>query len=189
MKNIEIVKRQFLESKQSAEQAAQKLTELTRRLNDVQENLPRLQKAVEAARAQRSAVLDRLILSGQVEDLQTDGEFQKAEKALKDAEKAYEDEKLVFDAIGRGIKKIETDLPKLHTQVDLYGRQVWQAVFDVYQSKISDATKDVVKTLVAIGCQIGRPRQFVLDSIFLNPSHPDVQAIQGKLRNEYELND
>lgn len=86
--------------------AGEKLTELTRRSDDVRENLPRLERNVESVRAQREQIVDKLILNTvSRDDFGENEEFGKVQKSLEDAEKAVGGERLISEAVSRQIKK------------------------------------------------------------------------------------
>ncbi|GAN33940.1 MAG: hypothetical protein DYG83_13250 [Candidatus Brocadia sp. AMX2] len=190
MSNIETAVKGFKLKQKEVVFAGEKLTELTRRGDDVRENLPRLERNVESVRAQREQIVDKLILNTvSRDDFGKNEEFRKVQKSLEDAEKAVEGERLISEAVSRQIKKIESELPRLHTQVQLAERRVWETISAEFESQISDDIKETVTTIVAIGAQTGRTRQFILDCLFPNPSSGETQEIQKGLREEYSLID
>lgn len=150
--------------------------------------MPRLERNVESVRAQREQIVDKLILNTvSRDDFGENEEFGKVQKSLEDAEKAVGGERLISEAVSRQIKKIEGELPRLHTQVQIAERKVWETISAEFESQISDDIKKTVTTIVAIGAQTGRTRQFILDCLFPNPSSGETQEIQKQLRSDYKL--
>lgn len=168
----------------NVENLLQKQRELIKRLDDAREGLPKLERACESVRNERGKVADKFVL-GECTEL----EFQKAGEKLEKAEKSLADGRVIHDALTRQVKTLETDLPKRYTERDLLQRRCWEEISLQFESEITDEIKEIVKIILAVGFQLGRSYQFVLSSLFPNPSSGETQRIQAELREEYSLND
>ncbi|GAN34106.1 MAG: hypothetical protein UZ01_03292 [Candidatus Brocadia sinica] len=182
--NIEVAVGAYRSAQGEIEQSLRKQRELIKRLDDAREGLPKLERACESVRHEREKIADKFVL-GECTEL----EFQEAGEKLEKAEKSLADGRVIHDALTRQVKALETDLPKRYTELDLLQRQCWEQISLQFESKITGGVRETIRTIVAIGCQIGRTRQFILDCLFPNPSSGETQQIQGELREEYSLND
>ena len=137
--------------------------------------MPGLSREVENAEREKTAALDAFALKA---DKQTESSLRIARTACEQAAKQRAETNELAAATERALKKMESEFVRPNNANELAKRRMWETISSECEKKITDSVKDTVRTLVAIGCQIGRPRQFVLDACFPNPSSGDVQTIQ-----------
>lgn len=181
---INEAKAKLKELKGHIESLKQKQAGLVVRLTDVRESLPVLQRAVNTARLNRQKVSDAVVLCESSMD-----DLGKCDAALEVAEKKYADGQRLFDALTREIKTLESAIPRKMDEAESLKRQLWEAISAEFENKITSEIKDSVRKIVVIACQLGHPRQLILDTLFKNPTHDEVLAIQKQLRERHEIND
>lgn len=176
------VKAKFEAAKKAVESLQKRQVELTRKLDDLRENLPLFQRRIADARTERAKVFDAMVLGESSKD-----DLKRCDKALEQAEREYSESQEIYDALLRGVKNCETELPKLHTESEIKRRECWLAVADEMKSAISSEVFESVRRLQVIGSQCGQTRQWILDSLFQNPSSGEHQEIFGQLSKEHGI--
>lgn len=157
---------------------------LQAKADQLQDSLPNLSRAVEAAEKEKQVALDNFAMTS---NKQTESFLRIARTACEQAARQRIETNELIEATDRSLKKMESEVVRLNNASEMAKRQVWEAISESYESKIKDEVKGYVSIITIIGSQIGRPRQYVLDCLFKNPTHDDVQEIQRNLREEYNI--
>ena len=182
--SVNEAKSKFFEAKKAVEDCQRAIAGLRNKHDTLEASLPEITQQIETAERLKQASLDNYALHG---DKQSESELKRSRTAYEQAVRQQSETNELIEATARSLKKMESEFVRLNNASELAKRQVWESISETYEAKITEATKDAVKTLVAIGCQIGRPRQFILDCLFRNPTHDDVQEIRRNLREEYSI--
>ncbi len=172
----------FEEAKAGVESLQTRQVEITRKLDDLRENLPLFQRRIADARTERAKIFDAMILNEASRD-----DLKRCDKTLEQAEREYSESQEIYDALVRGVKNCETELPKLHTQADLKKRACWQAVGDEIKSAIPSEVFESIKKLQVVGSQCGQTRSWLLDSLFPNIPSGEFQTIRNELVEKYKI--
>ena len=165
-------RQKFLEAKKTIESLQTRQIELTRKLDDLRENLPLFQRRIADARTERTKIFDDMILGESSKD-----DLKRCDKALESAELEYSESQEIYDALVRGVKNCESELPKLHTQVDSLRHQVWNSLFEQRAAEIPESVRATVNELVTIGLQCSMGLNFILPKIFPLPTNSEIQKI------------
>lgn len=172
----------FEAAKKDVERCQGSTTELQRKCDTLEESLPGLTRAVEEAGKAKVSALDAFALNSNKE---SESELRRARAGHELAQKTNNESNELVEATHRALKRQESELVRLNNVCELVKRQVWEAISESYESKITEEVREYIAIITTIGSQIGRSRQFILDCLFSNPTHDDVQEIQRNLRKEY----
>lgn len=176
------VKAKYLEAKQAIESRQKRQVELTQKLDAMRENLPVLQRHISDVRTERAKIFDAMVLGESSKD-----DLKRCDKALEQAEREYSEAQEIYDALVRGVKNCESELPKLHTQVDSLRHQVWKTLFEQKTASIPESIKTAVKELICIGLNCSMGRDFILPKIFLLPDSTEIQSIYKRIALELNI--
>lgn len=161
-----------------------KQADLIARVDTLRESLPGFQQRIAEARQRRQVALDAFILGEGEKSL-----FEKANLALEKMEKENGTEREVMEAAERGVKSLESELPKLHTQAEFTHRMFWQAIADEIKTAIPSEVFKNIQKLFVIGSQTGQTRQWILDSLFPNIPPAEFQTIRNELVKKYAIDE
>lgn len=176
--------RKFEAAKKAAEVCQESIRQLQRKSDTLQESLPGLSRAVEEAGKAKVSALDAFALNS---NKTTEQALKVARQANEAAQKAYSEKNELVEATARALKKMESELPKLHTQADLQKRACWQAIADEIKTAIPSEVFESVRRLQVIGSQTGQTRQWILDQLFPNPSSGEHQEITSELCGKHNI--
>ncbi len=180
--SVNEAKSKFEAAKEMVEESQKLLSDLTKRYDDLQESLPQLKNKCGIVEQNETIAYDSHVL-GKI----SAKELEKVKTECQTVKNQYAESSKMLESLGRGIKKIESNLQRLNAEAELAKRQVWEAISKSYESKITDEVREYIAIITTVGSQIGRSRQYVLDCLFRNPTHDDVQEIQKNLREEYSI--
>lgn len=174
---IEETRQKYLEAKTDVENCQ-------RSILDLQERLPEISREIEQAEKSKRDALDAFCLKG---DKITENSLKQAragyDAAIKQRAETFE----LIEASERTLKKQEGELVRLHSECDLLKRECWLAVFDEIKSAIPSEVFESVRRLQVIGSQCGQTRQWILDSLFVNPASMEHQGLCAELAKKYRI--
>jgi len=182
--SVNEAKAKYLEAKKAVASCQGSIAELTGKVVSLEESLPGLTRAVEEAGKAKVSALDAFALNT---NKTTEVTLKGAREAYDNTQKKLAETHELAEATHRALKKMESEFVRLNNASEMAKRQVWEAISESYESKITDEDKEYVAIITTIGSQLGRPRQYVLDYLFKYPTHDDVLEIQRNLREEYNI--
>lgn len=175
-------KAKFFEAKKAVENCTKLLSDLTKRNDDFQESLPQLKDRVEVAEKSETAAYDSHVL-----EKISAKELEKVKTECQTVKNQYAECSKMLESLGRGLKKTENDLQRLNAEAELNKRQCWQAIAEEIKSAIPSEVFESVKQLQVVGSQTGQTRQWILDSLFPNPSSGERQEITSDLCGKHNI--
>lgn len=177
-------KTNYFEAKKAVSDCQSSIQTLQAKADNLQDSLPNLSRAVEAAEKAKQVALDNFALHSNKE---SESELKRARAGYESAVRQQSETNELVEATARALKKMDSEFVRLNNASELAKRQVWEAISKNYESKITDEVREYIAIITIIGSQLGRPRQYVLNCLFRNPTHDDVQEIQRNLREEYKI--
>lgn len=182
MSSIEEAKAKYLEVKKDVERCQNLLVELTKRHDSIQEEMPKYKTGIEEAAHREVNSYDDYVLGkiGEKELLKIKSECQAGKVE-------YAESLKILDSLGRAITRTESDLQRLNAKCDLAKRQTWQSVFDSIKAGIPETVFDSIRKMQVIGSQCSQTRQWILDSLFVNPSSGEHQELCAELARQYQI--
>lgn len=184
MSNVEEARNKFFEAKKAVASCQSSIAELQRKCDTLQESLPGLTRAVEDAEKAKVAALDCFALSS---NKQTESALKAARQAHEAAQKKLTETHELIEAVGRALKRQESELVRLNNLCELSNRECWQAIAEEIKNNIPAHIFEAIKTLLVAGVQCCMTRQFILDNLFPNIPSGEFQAIRGELCEKYNI--
>ncbi len=172
------------ESQKAVVSCQSSIAELQRKSDTLQESLPGLSREIGNAEKAKTAALDNFAMTS---NKATESALKAARQAHEAAQRAYSESNELVEATARALTKRQAELARLNTEAELSKRQYWESVFNEIQASIPHEVFNEVRMLVVCGSQIGRPRQFILDSLFPNIPTEEFQEIRNELCAKYDL--
>ncbi|HHT9136447.1 MAG TPA: hypothetical protein ACFYEK_04290 [Candidatus Wunengus sp. YC60] len=182
--SIEELRQRYVEAKKAVGNCTKAISDLQKKADDLQECLPEINREIELAEKLKFEALDSFALKG---DRLTESELKKARVNYDEKLKTRAETNELIEATGRALKKKEAELVRLNAACDLLKRQCWQAVFDEIKSAIPSEVFESVRRLQVIGSQCGQTRQWILDSLFVNPASMEHQGLCAELVKKYQI--
>ena len=184
MTKVDELKAKFEASKKAVSDCQTSIAELQRKSDTLQESLPGLSREIENAEKAKTVALDAFALSS---NKQTEAALKAARQAHEDAQKTLSESHELVEAINRTLTKQQMDLTRLNNIYDLAKRECWQSVFDEIRETIPGGVVDTARYLFVCGAQTGQTRQWILDSLFQNPSSEEFQEVRKQITKKYGI--
>lgn len=174
-------KAKFEAARKAVSDCQSSIQTLQAKTDQLQDSLPNLSRVVEAAEKGKQVALDSYALHG---DKQSESELRKARTAAEQAVKQRAEINELVEATARALKKQEQEFVRLNNLCELTKRECWQVIANEIKSAIPSEVFEFIKELQVIGSHCGQTRQWILDSLFQNPSSGEHQEIFGQLSKE-----
>lgn len=158
MKNMkELVDNQKAAAK-AAKEGEEAIGRLTEKQTALQGRFPALQEATKRTEVEKQKALD-LFVSEKISETELDKAREAFDKAFKEEGAAAE----MLDALNRALRKAESDLPKLHNDLNGADRQLWRAVLEDIKAEIREAVGAKIERAYAAAmvCGSGHSADFV----------------------------
>lgn len=182
--SVNEAKGKFEAAKKMVERCTKSIQTLQAKADQLQDSLPNLSRAVEAAEKEKQVALDNFAMTS---NKQTESSLRIARTACEQAARQRIETNELIEATSRGIKKTESDLQRLNAEAELTKRKCWESVFNEVKEGIPKNIFGDIKTLFVAGGQCCMTRQFILDSLLPNLNPSEYQAIRDDLTNKYNI--
>lgn len=181
--SIEAARKKFEAVKKEVEDCQRAIVELQNRYDSLTESIPHLRREVEALEKRETEAFDNYVL-GQI----TEKELKTVQADCQKIQAKEIEASKMIEALGRGIKKTESDLVKLNTECNTAKRAIWVAIADDLRSKIPIEMIEAIRQFALVSfTQIGGSYDFCLKSIFPQPGHEEgIEILQG-FREKYQI--
>ncbi|NUQ57698.1 MAG: hypothetical protein HUT38_04425 [Candidatus Paceibacter sp.] len=184
MSNIETARKKFEVAKKRVEDCQKAIFELQNRYDSLTESIPHLRRAIEALEKRETEAFDNYVL-GQI----TEKELKTVQADCQKIQAKEIEANKMIEALGRGIKKTESDLVKLNTECNTAKRAIWESISNELRESIPVTVFEQISKLVVCGAQCGQTRQWILDSLFPNLPSERFQEIRRELLEQYKFED
>ena len=177
-------KSKFEAAKKVVEDCTKSIQTLQAKVDQLQDSLPGLTRAVEDVEKAKTAALDAFALNS---NKQAEAALKAARQAHENAQKKLSETHELTEATNRALTKQQAELIRLNNACELAKRECWQAVGDEIKSAIPSEVFESIKKLQVIGSQCGQTRSWLLDSLFPNIPSGEFQTIRSELVEKYGI--
>mgnify|MGYP001581424661 CR=1 FL=1 len=177
-------KQKFLAAKKAVSDCQSSIQTLQAKVDQLQDSLPGLSRAVEDVEKAKTAALDAFALNS---NKQAEAALKAARQAHEDAQKKLSETHELIEAVGRTLKRQEGEFTRLNNLCELSKRECWESIADEIRSRIPEGVISDIQRLVVSSMQCSRTKQFVLSELFPNLNPSEYQTRRDEMLEKYNI--